>query len=288
MQRLAQEPSSGGIAVLIEPACGFSQSRPLIAKAIRASQVVTGSPYWGIVDLPRVLALAVRRRHPELARVPLVLAALEGDELWVNDSHPSLALSHVHGRAQSIVVEPDGAAVRATYHGETRAELVFTIRSSLCTRKGFNPRVLKKDAQQQMRKMIALKLMNMEASETDDGEQRVSTFPCVVGLLIVFVAAQMLTKEHTLARHVWSSCSVFATMTQDGAVARTLLQHVVVLEGIPRVPFDVALFNQHCAQLSGAAEPVAGVTLAESDIMQLAFAGACELARSIEWCPTPL
>lgn len=132
MQR--QRLLKSGVACLVEPACGFGQARPAIAQKTRT--VIEGNPYWGTVEMSRVLCLGLF--GAPLRADPFVLACCEGPESW-----------------SGVVVE--GSVVKGTY-------------------RGFNPRVRKSDGQQLMRKRIALKLMQMEAEQAqadNPDEQRV-------------------------------------------------------------------------------------------------------------------
>lgn len=71
-----------GLLVLLEPACGFGASRSEIARCVKSVDLLQRSdPYWGIIELPRVIGFALRRRQ-RVSDGPIVLAAVEGAECW--------------------------------------------------------------------------------------------------------------------------------------------------------------------------------------------------------------
>ncbi len=77
-------------------------------------------------------------------------------------------------------------------------------------------------------------------------------------------------------------------MAHNNTIAAQLLQRVVLVGAAATGgSFELDLFRQHCAQ-HGATADGARVIAMETDIVTLAFAGACVLSRNFDWAPTPL
>lgn len=161
----------GGLCVVVEPPCGYAQARPAIAKAIK--QDIGGNPFFGTVDMTRVLTLGLRATLSDWNALPypFLMTCFEGPECW------------------SGVIGEGGIVVKGTY----------------C---GFNPRVRKKrpDPHVAMRKNLAMRLMKAETQQNDDddGELRIETAEWVAAKHVCQASSVYDTmfqgEKHTLLR----------------------------------------------------------------------------------------
>jgi hypothetical protein len=116
----------------------------------------SNAPYFGTIELPRVLAVSLRASYPILQRTPFVIAVFEGQECWSIVIGKEILLSLKIIAIFCVLLklkrtDSNGDPCKASYQG-------------------FNPRIAKSSTESTLRKSIALKLMKHDSASNNSGD----------------------------------------------------------------------------------------------------------------------